>query len=46
MKKEKEFYEKTGKVKKTESEIKEQRVLQKFKDKDVNMNPEGLIEVD
>lgn len=45
-KKEKEFYEKTGKVKKTDTQIKEEKKLKDFKDKDVAMNPEGLIEVD
>jgi GTPase len=38
--------DKTGKVKKTDAELKEIRVLKAFKDKDVNMNPEGMIEVD
>ena len=42
-KKEKEFYEKTGKVKKTDTEIKEEKKLKAFKDKDVPMNPEGMI---
>ena len=45
-KREKEFMEKTGKTKKTESEIKEQKVIKAFKDKDVNLNPDGLVEVD
>ena len=45
-KKEKEFYEKTGKEKKTDIQVLEQKKLKAFKDKDVNMTPEGLIEVD
>ena len=45
-KKEEEFYEKTGKVKKTDTQLKEEKKLKDFKDKDVNMNPEGLVEVD
>jgi hypothetical protein len=45
-KKEKEFYEKSGKVKKTDTQIKEEKKLKDFKDREVNMNPEGLVEVD
>ena len=45
-KKEKEFYEKSGKTKKTDTQLKEEKKLKDFKDKDVNMTPEGLVQVD
>lgn len=37
---------KTGKIDKTEGEKEEQKILKAFKDKDINMNPEGCAEVD
>lgn len=46
LKKEQEYLDKTGKVKKTETEKKEEKKIKDFKDKDVNMNPEGLVQVD
>ena len=41
-----ELKKKTGKVDKTDAQKEEEKIMKAFKDKDINMNPEGCKEVD
>ena len=40
------FMQKTGKTEKTEAQKEEMKIVKAFKDKDVNMNPPDVEEVD